>query len=69
MRLKCLCNVFRVRIFRALNFINKERKMKKILFVLLACCALYGCCKCESEPIIEANHALIVPRNFGNMPK
>ena len=43
--------------------------MKKILFVLLACCALYGCCKCESEPIIEANHALIVPRNFGNMPK
>ena len=47
--------------------------MKKIAFVLaLVSCGLVvaGCaCKCENEPIIEANHKLIVPPNFGNMPK
>ena len=47
--------------------------MKKILFlcalvVLLA--VLSGCAnKCEVEPIVEQNHKLIVPPNFGNMPK
>ncbi len=25
--------------------------------------------KCETEPIIEENHKLIVPPNFGQMPK
>ena len=29
-----------------------------------------GCVKrCEVEPIVEENHKLIVPPNFGNMPK
>ena len=47
--------------------------MKKVLLL----CALAvvpmivsGCTqKCEVEPIIEENHKLIVPPNFGNMPK
>lgn len=47
--------------------------MKKILLL----CALVmvpvvvaGCAKkCEVEPIVEQNHKLIVPPNFGNMPK
>lgn len=47
--------------------------MKKVLFlvalvvtpVLLSSCAK----KCEVEPIVEQNHKLIVPPNFGNMPK
>ncbi|MCL2748822.1 MAG: hypothetical protein FWE50_01985 [Alphaproteobacteria bacterium] len=46
--------------------------MKKImsLFMLCALCSvLYGCCNCEKEPIVEQNHKLIVPPNFGNMPK
>ena len=46
--------------------------MKKIA-ILLALCSLVvciaGCCKCESEPIVETNHKLIVPPDFGNMPK
>ena len=47
--------------------------MKKIMlvFAILAIpmiCA--GCAKkCEVEPIVEQNHKLIVPPNFGNMPK
>ncbi|MBQ3784907.1 MAG: hypothetical protein II843_00740 [Alphaproteobacteria bacterium] len=47
--------------------------MKKIvlLFGLISVvCGVMGCsCKCENEPIVEANHKLIVPPNFGNMPK
>jgi len=46
--------------------------MKKIIAV----CSLFfvlgvvaGCCRCEKEPIVEQNHKLIVPPNFGNMPK
>ena len=46
--------------------------MKKIC-ILLTLCSLVGfvagCCKCENEPVIEENHKLIVPPNFGNMPK
>ena len=47
--------------------------MKKVLF-LIALVALpmvvSGCAKkCEVEPIVEQNHKLIVPPNFGNMPK
>ena len=46
--------------------------MKKIA-ILLALCSLVtivsGCCKCDSEPIVESNHKLIVPPNFGDMPK
>lgn len=52
---------------------KKGECMKKILFL----CALValpmvvaGCAKsCEVEPIVEQNHKLIVPPNFGNMPK
>lgn len=46
--------------------------MKKIITfctLVIALCALGACCNCEREPIVEQNHALIVPPNFGNMPK
>ena len=47
--------------------------MKKISWFLILCFVagfLGGCsCKCENEPIVESNHKLIVPPNFGNMPK
>lgn len=47
--------------------------MKKILMLLMICClagVIAGCaCKCENEPIVEANHKLIVPPNFGSQPK
>lgn len=44
--------------------------MKKLLILLMFCGLVAGCaCNCEVEPIIEANHKLIVPPNFGNMPK
>ncbi len=50
----------------------RKRKMKKIA-MLLAIVSMVGfvagCCKCENEPIVESNHKLIVPPNFGNMPK
>lgn len=47
--------------------------MKKIMLVLawlvvpvmLTACAS----KCKVEPIVEENHKLIVPPNFGQMPK
>lgn len=47
--------------------------MKKI-FLLLAITAvpmvLSACMsKCETEPIVEENHKLIVPPDFGQMPK
>jgi hypothetical protein len=31
--------------------------------------ALAACCRCEVEPIVERNQKLIVPPNFGQMPK
>ncbi len=46
--------------------------MKKILLFVALCSVVVtvaGCCKCENEPVIEENHKLIVPPNFGNMPK
>lgn len=47
--------------------------MKKALFLLMVCLTpmiLSACAtKCESEPIVEENHKLIVPPNFGQMPK
>ena len=47
--------------------------MKKVLF-LIALITMpvitSGCAKkCEVEPIVEENHKLIVPPNFGQMPK
>lgn len=47
--------------------------MKKIVMLIALCsivAVVAGCThKCENEPIVEANHKLIVPPNFGNMPK
>ena len=53
--------------------IKKERKMKKFIIFLglmSVVCVMAGCgCKCDKEPIVEQNHKLIVPPDFGNMPK
>ncbi len=47
--------------------------MKKFTLLVTLCslvCVLGGCAKqCEVEPIVEQNHKLIVPPNFGQMPK
>ncbi len=49
--------------------------MKKIVCIFALCAAavaLGGCMggtKCEVEPIVRENHKLIVPPNFGQMPK
>ncbi len=47
--------------------------MKKITLLFALCSLLFvlGACanKCQVEPIVEQNHKLIVPPNFGNMPK
>ncbi|MBP3397816.1 MAG: hypothetical protein J6K82_02710 [Alphaproteobacteria bacterium] len=47
--------------------------MKKVLLLCalgIATCVLGACSqKCEVEPIVAENHKLIVPPNFGNMPK
>lgn len=45
--------------------------MKKIylLFAVVGLITVAGCCNCEREPIVKENQALIVPPNFGNMPK
>lgn len=52
---------------------RKGSRMKKITLLVALCslvCVLGGCAKsCEVEPIIEENHKLIVPPNFGQMPK
>ena len=49
----------------------KERNMKKIILamVMLAPVVLAACSRsCETEPIVEQNHKLIVPPNFGARP-
>jgi len=47
--------------------------MKKailLLVIIAAPIALAACAgSCETEPIVEENHKLIVPPNFGKMPK
>ncbi len=46
--------------------------MKKLFLLLLVLMpiALGACAKsCETEPIVQENHKLIVPPNFGQMPK
>ena len=47
--------------------------MKKGLFLValvITPMVLSGCAKkCEVEPIVAENQKLIVPPNFGNMPK
>lgn len=45
--------------------------MKKIILIIamMAPIALGACAKnCETEPIVEENHKLIVPPNFGARP-
>ncbi len=47
--------------------------MKKITLLFALCSLLFvlgGCAKkCEVEPIVAENQKLIVPPNFGQMPK
>ncbi|MBO8407178.1 MAG: hypothetical protein IAC77_01805 [Proteobacteria bacterium] len=47
--------------------------MKKaflLLAIIVAPLALAACGgNCETEPIVEENHKLIVPPNFGQMPQ
>lgn len=45
--------------------------MKKLILIMLVLSPVLAACagKCESEPIVEENHKLIVPPNFGQMPK
>lgn len=45
------------------------KKIAVIVALLSIVGVMYGCCKCEVEPIVESNHKLIVPPDFGNMPK
>lgn len=46
------------------------KKFALILGLLSVVCVVAGCsCKCENEPVVTANQKLIVPPNFGNMPK
>ena len=47
--------------------------MKKVVSVILLsviAVTVIGCARtCETEPIVEENHKLIVPPHFGQMPK
>ena len=47
--------------------------MKKIVSIVLlgiVAVTVMGCAhKCETEPIVEENHKLIVPPHFGQMPQ
>lgn len=48
------------------------KKFVLLLAVVATPLALSACAcmsKCETEPIVEENHKLIVPPNFGQMPK
>ena len=47
--------------------------MKKVFLIMMIVMPMLAACggasKCESEPIVAENHKLIVPPNFGQMPK
>ncbi len=45
--------------------------MKKAVLLMLVLIPVLAACanKCETEPIVTENHKLIVPPNFGQMPK
>ncbi len=45
--------------------------MKKLnlIFAVFVLLTVAACGGCETEPIVEKNHKLIVPPNFGNIPK
>jgi hypothetical protein len=49
---------------------KKETEMKKIMCLtsIAACLFVAACCKCEVEPLVEENHKLVVPPNFGKKP-
>jgi hypothetical protein len=50
---------------------DKGKSMKKIflILVMLVPVVFAACSKtCETEPIVEENHKLIVPPNFGARP-
>jgi len=50
---------------------QRKENMKKLILIMLVLAPVLAACagKCESEPIVEENHKLIVPPNFGQMPK
>ena len=56
------------------NAPDTERKgntMKKIILIIVMLVpVVFAACShtCESEPIVEENHKLIVPPNFGARP-
>ena len=46
------------------------KKIAMIIALFSVVCVVAGCsCRCENEPIVESNHKLIVPPDFGKMPK
>ena len=50
---------------------DKGKSMKKILLILVMLApVVFAACSgtCETEPIVEENHKLIVPPNFGARP-
>jgi len=57
---------------RAAKSIKRRKNMKKAILIMAVAVPLLAACggnKCESEPIVAENHKLIVPPNFGQMPK
>lgn len=54
-------------------YVVKGIYMKKaiLLLAIIAIPMTLSACmsKCETEPIVEENHKLIVPPNFGQLPK
>ena len=59
-------------LFAPHNIKEKVKVMKKVFAVVLLgviAITVAGCVrKCETEPIVEENHKLIVPPHFGQMP-
>ena len=46
------------------------KKTVAVIFLGVVSASLMGCIhRCETEPIVEENHKLIVPPHFGQMPK
>jgi hypothetical protein len=46
------------------------KKFVSIILLAVIAVGVAGCVhKCETEPIVEENHKLIVPPHFGQMPK
>ncbi|MDR1027648.1 MAG: hypothetical protein LBL46_04500 [Rickettsiales bacterium] len=43
-------------------------KITIILCSLFSVLSLGACCRCEVEPLVEENHKLVVPPDFGKQP-